>query len=103
MHWLRSFEQIARSKNATAPSGAGLLRYLHAQDIEVLEVTGPDQALRSACKSGADTLDAENAAHAAYARVRAVTPKTRDGLVESPYGVESVPNCGRCQTSRVYR
>ena len=66
----------------TGTYGAGLLRYLHAQDIEVLEVTGPDQDLRRR-KGKDDTLDAENAAHAAFARVRAVTPKTRDGLVES--------------------
>jgi transposase len=30
-----------------------------------------------------DTIDAENAAHAALAQVRIVTPKTRDGMVES--------------------
>src|SRR3546814_19579069 len=30
-----------------------------------------------------DTIDAENAAHAAFAGIRTVTPKTRDGLVES--------------------
>lgn len=30
-----------------------------------------------------DTIDAENAAHAAFAQVRTVTPKTRDGMVES--------------------
>ncbi len=30
-----------------------------------------------------DAIDAENAAHAAYAGIRSVTPKTRDGLVEA--------------------
>ncbi|HCP77253.1 MAG TPA: IS110 family transposase, partial [Pusillimonas sp.] len=30
-----------------------------------------------------DTIDAENAAHAAYAGRRTVTPKTRDGMIES--------------------
>ena len=30
-----------------------------------------------------DTIDAENAAHAAFAGIRTVTPKTRDGMVES--------------------
>ena len=81
--WLRSFGQIARiGVECTGTYGADLLHYLQAQDIEVLEVTGPDQDLRRR-KGKDDTLDAENAAHAAYARVRAVTPKTRDGLVES--------------------
>ena len=83
VQWLRSFGKIARiGVECTGTYGAGLLRYLHAQDIEVLEVTGPDQDLRRR-KGKDDTLDAENAAHAAFARVRAVTPKTRDGLVES--------------------
>lgn len=30
-----------------------------------------------------DAIDAENAAHAAYAGIRTVTPKTRDGMIES--------------------
>lgn len=81
--WLRSFGQIARiGVECTGTYGAGLLRYLHAQDIEVLEVTRPDQSVRRR-KGKDDTLDAENAAHAAYAKIRAVTPKARDGLVES--------------------
>ena len=45
----------------TGTYGAGLLRYLNAQDIEVLEVTGPDQDLRRR-KGKDDTLDAVNAA-----------------------------------------
>jgi transposase len=48
----------------------------------VLEVTAPDKHDRR--KRGKDdTIDAENAAHAAFAQVRTVTPKTRDGMVES--------------------
>lgn len=83
VQWLRSFGQLARvGVECTGTYGAGLLRYLHAQDIEVLEVTGPDHTVRRR-KGKDDTLDAENAAHAAYAKIRAVTPKTRDGLVES--------------------
>lgn len=42
----------------TGTYGAGLLRYLHAQDIEVLEATGPDQALRRR-KGKDDTLDVD--------------------------------------------
>lgn len=81
--WLGSFGQICRvGVECTGTYGAGLLRYLNTRNIEVLEVTGPDQDLRRR-KGKNDTLDAQNAAHAAYARVRAVTPKTRDGLVES--------------------
>jgi transposase len=62
--------------------GAGLLRYLQQFDIEILEVTAPDKKIRR--KRGKDdTIDAENAAHAAFAGIRTVTPKTRDGMVES--------------------
>ena len=31
-----------------------------------------------------DTIDAECAAHAAFSGIRTVTPKTRDGMIESP-------------------
>src|SRR3546814_5301488 len=56
--------------------------YLQPNGIVVLEVTAPDKTDRR--KRGKnDTIDAENAAHAAFAGIRTVTPKTRDGLVES--------------------
>jgi len=66
----------------TGTYGVGLLRYLQQFDIEILEVTAPDKTIRR--KRGKDdTIDAENAAHAAFAGIRTVTPKTRDGMVES--------------------
>jgi len=47
-----------------------------------LEVTTPDKGDRR--KRGKnDDLDAQNAAHAAFAGKRTVTPKSRDGMVES--------------------
>ena len=50
--------------------------------IEVLEVTTPDKHDRR--KRGKnDDLDAQNAAHAAFAGKRTVTPKSRDGRIES--------------------
>lgn len=30
-----------------------------------------------------DTIDAESAAHAAFSRIRTVTPKTRSGMIEA--------------------
>src|SRR3546814_5477988 len=55
---------------------------LQPNGIVVLEVTAPDKTDRR--KRGKnDTIDAENAAHAAFAGIRTITPKTRDGLVES--------------------
>ena len=66
----------------TGTYGAGLLRYLQKAGVTVLEVTAPDKHDRR--KRGKDdTIDAENDAHAALAQVRTVTPKTRDGMVES--------------------
>lgn len=39
--------------------------------------------IRSSTRGKDDTIDAENAAHAAFAQIRTVTPKTRDGMVVS--------------------
>lgn len=60
-------------RRASSPLTAG---------IEVLEVNCPDRADRRR-RGKDDTLDAENAAHAALAGTRTITPKTRTGMVES--------------------
>jgi transposase len=81
--WMRSFGQLRRvGVEATGTYGAGLLRYMQNAGVEVLEVTTPDTHDRR--KRGKnDDLDAQNAAHAAFAGRRTVTPKSRDGMVES--------------------
>lgn len=81
--WMRAFGQVERiGVESTGSYGAGLLRYLNQAAIRVLEVTAPDRTDRR--KRGKnDVLDAENAAHAAFAGIRTVTPKTRDGMIES--------------------
>ena len=81
--WMRSFGQLRRvGVEATGTSGAGLLRYRQNAGVEVLEVTTPDTHDRR--KRGKnDDLDAQNAAHAAFAGTRTVTPKSRDGMIES--------------------
>jgi len=82
--WMRSFGQLRRiGVEATGTYGAGLLRYMMQNaGVEVLEVTTPDTHDRR--KRGKnDDLDAQNAAHAAFAGRRTVTPKSRDGMVES--------------------
>ena len=83
LNWMQSFGEVKRiGVECTGTYGAGLLRYLQQFDIEILEVTAPDKADRR--KRGKDdTIDAENAAHAAFAGIRTVTPKARDGMVES--------------------
>ncbi len=81
--WMRSFGELTRvGIECTGTYGAGLLRYLQQAGVTVLEVTTPDKSDRR--KRGKDdTLDAQNAAHAAFVGVRTVTPKTRDGMIES--------------------
>ena len=81
--WMRTFGNVSRiGVECTGTYGAGVLRYLQRTGITVLEVTTPDKTVRR--KRGKnDTIDAENAAHAAYAGVRTVTPKTRDGMIEA--------------------
>src|SRR6201994_693052 len=81
--WMRPCGSLRRvGIEATGTYGAGLLRYMLKAGVEVLEVTTPDQNDRR--KRGKnDDLDAQNAAHAAFARKRTVTPKSRDGMIES--------------------
>jgi transposase len=81
--WMRSFGQLrCIGVEATGTYGAGLLRYMQNAGVEVLEVTTPDKHDRR--KRGKnDDLDAQNAAHAAFAGKRTVTPKARDGMIES--------------------
>ena len=81
--WMRSFGQLrCVGIEATGTYGAGLLRSMQNAGVEVLEVTAPDKPDRR--KRGKnDDLDAQNAAHAAFAGKRTVTPRSRDGMIES--------------------
>src|SRR3984893_3742383 len=81
--WMRSLGELARvGIECTGTYGAGLLHYLQQAGVTVLEVTTPDKSDRR--KRGKDdTLDALNAARAAFAGVRTVASKTRDGMIES--------------------
>src|SRR5689334_24099865 len=56
---------------------------LHAAgEGPVLEVTTPDKQDRRR-RGKNDDFDAQNAAHAAFAGIRTVTPKSRDGMIEA--------------------
>jgi transposase len=81
--WMRSFGEVVRvGVECTGTYGAGLLRFLQKSGVTVLEVTTPDKTDRR--KRGKDdVIDAQNAAHAAFAGTRTVTPKSRDGMTES--------------------
>ncbi|WP_313061975.1 IS110 family transposase [Agrobacterium cavarae] len=81
--WMRTFGELQRvGVECTGSYGAGLLRYMQAADVEVLVVTIPDRHDRRR-RGKNDDLDAQAAAHAAFAERRTVTPRSRDGMVES--------------------
>lgn len=81
--WMRSLGELQKvGVESTGTYGAGLLRFLQASGVEVLEVTAPDRQDRRR-RGKNDDLDAQNAAHAAFAGRRTVTPRSRDGMVES--------------------
>lgn len=81
--WIRSFGSLRRVGIELIGSyGAGLLRFLQRAGIEMLEVTTPDAQDRRR-RGKTDDFDPQSAAHAAFAGIRTVTPRTRDGMVES--------------------
>ena len=67
---------------STGSYGAGLLRFMQQAGVTVLEVTAPDKAGPAQARQN-DDLDAQNAAHAAFAGKRTVTPRSRDGMIEA--------------------
>ena len=81
--WMRSFGVVRRiGIESTGSYGAGLLRFMQQAGIEVLEVTTPDAHDRRR-RGKNDDLDAQSAAHAAFAGTRTVTPRSRDGMIEA--------------------
>lgn len=83
LNWMRVFGDVTCvGVECTGSYGAGLLRYLQMSGVHVLEVTAPDRQDRRR-RGKDDDLDAQNAAHAAFRGIRCVTPRTRDGMVES--------------------
>src|SRR5689334_20009900 len=81
--WMRAFGEVQRvGVESTGSYGAGLLRFMQQAGIAVLEVTTPDKQDRRR-RGKNDDLDAQNAAHAAFAGQRTVTPRSRDGMIES--------------------
>jgi transposase len=81
--WMLSFGEPQRiGVELTGSYGAGLLRFMQQANVVVLEVTTPDKHDRRR-RGKNDDLDAQNAAHAAFAGQRTVTPRRRDGMIES--------------------
>ena len=70
-----------RGTEVTGTCGDGLVRYLKAVGVDVVDVTAPDwQDKRRRFKKG--DLDAQHAAHAAFCGRRTVKPRNRDGMVK---------------------
>ena len=81
--WMRSFGDLRRvGVECSGSYGAGLLRYLQAAGVEVLEVTAADKLDRRR-RGKNDDYDAESAAQAAFAERHTVTPRSRDGSTAS--------------------
>ena len=67
--------------------------------VAVLEVTTPDKQDRRR-RGKNDDLDAQNAAHAAFAGQRTVTPRSRDGMIESLRILTALPEDGGKRQAR---
>jgi transposase len=80
--WLVGFgELIGVGVEGTGSWGVGLARFLHDQEITVVEVDRPNRQVRR--KQGkSDPTDAVSAARAALSGEATVTPKSRNGRVE---------------------
>jgi transposase len=81
--WAREHGRLIRAGvEATGSFGAGLARFLAAEDVEVIEVTRPNRRSRRHLGKS-DTVDAEAAARTVLSGEATATPKRRDGIVES--------------------
>lgn len=80
--WLVSHGQVVRvGVEGTGSWGVGLTRFLHSNEVIVVEVDRPNRQHRRKVGKSDDT-DAISAARAALSGSASVTPKRRDGGVE---------------------
>jgi transposase len=81
--WFTSYGALLRvGVEATGTYGAGIARHLARAGVPVLEVTGPDPAVRRGAGKD-DALDAIAAARAALTGQRVQVAKERSGAVEA--------------------
>ena len=81
--WFRSRGELLRvGVESTGSYGAGITRHLELAGVPVLEVTGPDPAVRRA-RGKDDALDAVAAAEAARTGCRVQVAKDRSGAMEA--------------------
>src|SRR5680860_185155 len=82
LDWLEGFGRVVKvGVEGTGSYGAGLFRFLHRHDIEVVEVDRPDRQLRHR-EGKSDPTDAVAAARAALSGKASGRPKLRNGPVE---------------------
>ncbi len=83
LRWMRQHGRLDRvGVEGTGAYGAGLARYLHEQNIQVLEVPHPDRRLRRQ-RGKSDPIDAEAAARAVLAGNANGAPKLATGTIEA--------------------
>ena len=81
--WLRSLGEVERvGVEGTGTYGAGLTRYLHTEQLTVVEVNRPNRQLRRS-HGKSDPVDAVAAARATQSGEAAGEAKTRSGAVEA--------------------
>jgi len=81
--WMRNHGELTQvGVEGTGAYGAGLTRYLHEQNVEVLEVPRPDRRLRRQ-RGKSDPIDAEAAARTVLAGKASGVPKLADGPIEA--------------------
>lgn len=81
--WMRGHGGLARAGvEGTGAYGAGLVRMLRSNGVEVIEVDRPNRRTRR-LQGKSDPIDAVQAAKTALAGGRTSTPKHRDGRVEA--------------------
>ncbi|MFI9456527.1 IS110 family transposase [Amycolatopsis sp. NPDC052450] len=90
--WLRTLGTVTEvGVEGTGSYGAGLARYLAAEDIQVVEVNQPDRHTRR--RTGkTDTQDAINAARAVQSGRATTVPKTGTGPAASITALRTVLN-----------
>nr|WP_217907644.1 IS110 family transposase [Desulfosediminicola ganghwensis] len=81
--WARSFGDLQRAGiEGTGTYGAGLARYLAAEDVLVLEINRPDRSMRR-FRGKSDPTDAESAARTVLSGTDCAVPKSQSGAAEA--------------------
>ncbi|WP_346656925.1 transposase [Streptomyces sp. F001] len=79
LSWARSFGILHRAGvECTGSYGAALARFLHRENVQVIEVNQPDRAIRRK-RGKTDAVDADAAARAVLSGRATTTPKTGEG------------------------